>query len=55
VWSVAARAKDPQGRGDGVNYNTYVLGREGYFSMNLVTSMDRSNWKSPPPANCWPP
>ena len=23
----------------GVNYNTYALGREGYFSMNLVTGL----------------
>ena len=23
----------------GVNYNTYLLGREGYFSMNLVTAL----------------
>lgn len=47
VWSVAARAKDSQGRGDGVNYNTYVLGREGYFSLNLVTSMDRVELEKP--------
>ena len=24
----------------GVNYNTYLLGREGYFSMNLVTGLN---------------
>ena len=47
VWSVAARAKTPQAGGDGVNYNTYVLGREGYFSMNLVTSMDRVELEKP--------
>jgi len=47
VWSVAARAKEAQGRGDGVNYNTSVLGREGYFSMNLVTSMDRVELEKP--------
>ncbi|KAB2966473.1 DUF2167 domain-containing protein [Zoogloea sp.] len=40
VWSAAARNKSSQDGGDdGVNYNTYVLGREGYFSMNLVTSL----------------
>ena len=47
VWSVAARAKTPQAGGDGVNYNTYVLGREGYFSMNIVTSMDRVELEKP--------
>ncbi|WP_374246023.1 DUF2167 domain-containing protein [Zoogloea sp.] len=47
VWSVAARAKTPQAGGDGVNYNTYVLGREGYFSLNLVTSMDRVELEKP--------
>ena len=47
VWSVAARPKEPRAGGDGVNYNTYVLGREGYFSMNLVTSMDRVELEKP--------
>lgn len=40
VWAMASRhkgaaANEPQG----VNYNTYALGREGYFSMNLVTEL----------------
>jgi uncharacterized membrane-anchored protein len=40
VWAIAARevgAKPdaPQH----VNYNTYALGREGYFSLNLVTTL----------------
>jgi uncharacterized membrane-anchored protein len=39
VWSASVRTKGAENRGDGVNYNTYVLGREGYFSMNLVTSL----------------
>ncbi|WP_326526330.1 DUF2167 domain-containing protein [Dokdonella sp.] len=47
VWSVAARPKEPRAGGDGVNYNTYMLGREGYFSMNLVTSMDRVELEKP--------
>lgn len=47
VWSASTRAKVPQGAGDGVNYNTYVLGREGYFSMNLVTSLDRVEAEKP--------
>ena len=47
VWSVAARPKAPQAGGDGVNYNTYVLGREGYFSLNLITSLDRVELEKP--------
>ena len=41
VWSAALRDKNPTaGRdADGVNYNTYQLGREGYMSMNLVTDL----------------
>jgi len=35
VWSIASREKG--GGGQGVNYNTYALGREGYISLNLVT------------------
>ena len=40
VWAMSSRdrgaaADEPQG----VNYNTYALGREGYFSMNLVTGL----------------
>ncbi|MFZ6870737.1 DUF2167 domain-containing protein [Undibacterium sp. Di27W] len=39
VWS--AITKDKLGSNDrqGVNYNTYALGREGYISMNLVTDL----------------
>jgi uncharacterized membrane-anchored protein len=41
VWSLSAKdrgatADEPQT----VNYNTYVLGREGYVSLNLVTDSD---------------
>ncbi len=40
VWAMSSReigapANEPQG----VNYNTYALGREGYFSLNLVTDL----------------
>jgi uncharacterized membrane-anchored protein len=40
AWAMSSRHKgaaadEPQG----VNYNTYVLGREGYFSMNLITGL----------------
>lgn len=39
VWSIAARNQGQSAdRDTGVNYNTYALGREGYFSLNLVTA-----------------
>jgi uncharacterized membrane-anchored protein len=38
VWSMAlARRGAPAGTVQGVNYNTYALGREGYFSLDLLT------------------
>ncbi len=40
VWSVNAKHKGvPASNDDTVNYNTYVLGRDGYFSLNFVTDM----------------
>jgi uncharacterized membrane-anchored protein len=39
VWSAEVRLKDAEDPDPGVNYNTYVLGREGYVSLNLVTSV----------------
>jgi uncharacterized membrane-anchored protein len=38
VWSAEVRHKEGSDTNPGVNYNTYLLGREGYVSMNLVTS-----------------
>lgn len=39
VWSAGVRnVGAPESEDQGVNYNTYVLGREGYLSLNLVTS-----------------
>jgi len=39
VWSLLSKQKDePDAAEKGVNYNTYALGREGYFSLNLLTS-----------------
>jgi len=37
VWSAETRGKGSASTERGVNYNTYALGREGYFSLNLVT------------------
>lgn len=40
VWSVGIKDKGvASGSEDGVNYNTYVLGREGYISLDLITSV----------------
>jgi uncharacterized membrane-anchored protein len=42
VWAVAAHdrgAGSDKANAQGVNYNTYVLGRDGYFKFNLVTDL----------------
>jgi uncharacterized membrane-anchored protein len=40
VWAMSSRDKGaPANDEQGVNYNTYVLGREGYFMLNLVTGL----------------
>lgn len=39
VWSALARSKGSQATDNSsVNYNTYALGREGYYKLNLITS-----------------
>lgn len=41
VWAMSSRDKGaPANEPQGVNYNTYALGREGYISLNLVTGLD---------------
>lgn len=47
VWSVSTQPKNTSSSTDGINYNTYVLGREGYFSVNLVTTLDRLELEKP--------
>jgi len=38
VWSLSSRHKgEPDRAVKGINYNTYALGRDGYFSLNLLT------------------
>jgi uncharacterized membrane-anchored protein len=37
VWSAEAKLKNGTDADPTVNYNTYVLGRDGYVSMNLLT------------------
>lgn len=40
VWAMSSREKGaPAEAPQGVNYNTYALGREGYFMLNLVTGL----------------
>jgi uncharacterized membrane-anchored protein len=41
VWAMSSREKGaPADAPRGVNYNTYALGREGYFMLNLVTGLN---------------
>lgn len=38
AWSALTRSKGDTSGEQGVNYNTYALGREGYVSLNMVTA-----------------
>ena len=38
VWSAEVKLKEGADNDPGVNYNTYVLGRTGYVSLNLITA-----------------
>jgi len=38
VWSALSKQKGVADANQGVNYNTYALGREGYLSLNLITN-----------------
>lgn len=40
VWSAAVRTKGDVNDHGSINYNTYALGREGYFSLDLITAPD---------------
>jgi uncharacterized membrane-anchored protein len=40
VWSIETKDKGNATAEHGANYNTYVLGREGYLSMNLVSDLN---------------
>lgn len=37
IWAAEARDKGGKDPDPTINYNTYVLGREGYISLNLIT------------------
>jgi uncharacterized membrane-anchored protein len=42
VWSLSTKTKgEPDTQVKGINYNTYALGRDGYFSLNLLTDSSR--------------
>lgn len=42
VWSILGKDKGaPDNLDKDVNYNTYALGREGYFSLNLLSDSNR--------------
>jgi uncharacterized membrane-anchored protein len=42
VWSLSSKTKgEPEAQVKGINYNTYALGRDGYFSLNLLTNSSR--------------
>jgi len=42
VWSALAKDKgEPDNVAKSINYNTYALGRDGYFSLNLLSSSER--------------
>ncbi|HET7925348.1 MAG TPA: DUF2167 domain-containing protein [Rhodanobacteraceae bacterium] len=48
IWSAEARDKGAPADADNtVNYNTYVLGREGYVSLNLITSVSSVEAEKP--------
>ena len=42
VWSLLAKDKgEPDNVAKSINYNTYALGRDGYFSLNLLSNSER--------------
>jgi len=41
VWSMSTRHEGEPGGRQGINFNTYALGREGYITLNLITDLDQ--------------
>lgn len=41
VWSALVKEKNNQSEAGSANYNTYALGRDGHFELNLVTGADK--------------
>jgi uncharacterized membrane-anchored protein len=47
VWSAEVRELGGQDQDPSINYNTYVLGREGYISLDLVTATSKIETDKP--------
>jgi uncharacterized membrane-anchored protein len=48
VWSIESKDKSPRADSDhGINYNTFLLGREGYVSINFVTDLSAIEAQKP--------
>jgi len=47
IWSVATRAKNKPGASQSAHYNTYLLGREGYFSIEFITPQSTIEARKP--------
>jgi uncharacterized membrane-anchored protein len=48
VWSLRSKEKGAaEGETNGVNYNTYALGRDGYFSLNLLSDSNKIESQKP--------
>jgi uncharacterized membrane-anchored protein len=48
VWALSSKDKGSTATEEqGINYNTYALGRDGYFSLNLVTDLNKINEHKP--------
>jgi len=48
VWSISSKDQGEDASAEQtVNYNTYLLGRNGYFSLDFITSLDRIEVEKP--------
>jgi len=47
IWSAKLQDIGSTNQNFGINYNTYILGREGYISMNLVTDAEHIQTNKP--------
>jgi len=47
VWSISARTKGAKNDRQSINYNTYVLGREGYIILNFITDLKNIEQEKP--------
>ncbi len=54
TWALRYRLSEGATEDGGLNHNTRVLGREGYFSLNLLSSPSRLEADRGRPRRCWP-